>query len=200
MSSTTEERRTSSTPAKPASATAWRKRNDAGPHRAVFPSGVTLKFVIPDQGTLLRAGRLPDALREVALLCAAHPDGAEGYMQDLVMQAIVTQGERSDIVTKAIESGLELGHELVAEMLVEPKVTAEEVRRGDFPELDVRMLLEFAERRRNLDAAGNQLPITVLSEWARFRDGTAGLNGSGDSGTGGLDDRADVSDAHGGEV
>lgn len=201
MSTATEtiELESSSTPpAKPVSAAGWRKRNDAGPHVATFPSGAVLRFVIPDSSSLLRSGRLPDNLRETALLCAAHPDGPEGYMSELVTAAIVAgdRAERSATVTQAIADGMELGHWLVAEMLVEPKVTAEEVARGDFPELDVKMLLEFAERRRNVDAVGHRVPVVVLAEWARFRDELGGDEGARGGDAGGLDARGDVPDAH----
>lgn len=186
----------SSTPAKPVSAAAWRKHNDAGPHLATFPSGAVLKFIIPDSGSLLRSGRLPDNLRETALLCAAHPDGPEGYMSELVTSAIIA-GERADrqsTITKAISDGMELGHVLIAEMLVEPKVTPEEVARGDFPEVDVKMLLEFAERRRNVDAVGHRVPVVILAEWARFRDEPVGDDGARDSDPGRDDARGDVPD------
>lgn len=203
MSTATEtppELESSSAPpaSKPVSAAGWRKRNDSGPHTATFPSGAVLKFVIPDSGALLRSGRLPENLRETALLCAAHPDGPEGYMSELVTAAIVAgdRAERSATVTKAISDGMELGHVLIAEMLVEPKVTPEEVARGDFPELDVKMLLEFAERRRNTDALGHKVPVVILAEWARFRDEPLSDLGARDGDAGRHDARGDVPDAH----
>lgn len=171
-------------PLKPDGKGAWKKRNDSGPHVAVFPSGAVLKFAIPDSSTLLRSGRLPDRLRTTALLCAAHPEGADGYMQELVLAAVMS-AEREETVTQAIEDGIELGYVLVSEMLVEPKVTPEEVKAGEFPELDVRMLLEFAERRRNLDADGNRLPIVPLHDWARFRDEPKSAEGADDGGANG---------------
>ncbi len=183
----------------PDSKNAWRKRNDAGPHTAVFPSGATLTFRIPDSGALLRSGLLPDRLRTTALLCAAHPDGPDGYMADLVMQAVVS-AERSELVTQAIEDGMGLANVLVAEMLVEPEVTADEVASGEFPELDVRMLLEFAERKRDTDAQGNRLPITVLSGWATFRGERPGADSVAAGGAGGDLDGADVPEVDGASV
>lgn len=193
----------SSTPrTKPVSAAGWRKRNDSGPHRATFPSGAVLEFIIPDSGSLLRSGRLPENLRETALLCAAHPDGPDGYMGELVTAAIIAgeRNERSATVTQAIADGMELRDVLIAEMLVEPKVTPEEVARGDFPELDVKMLLEFAERRRNTDALGHKVPVVILAEWARFRDEPLSDLGAGNGDAGGSDARGDVPDAHDGDV
>lgn len=186
----------STPPRKPVTAAGWRKRNDSGPHVATFPSGAVLKFIIPDSGSLLRSGRLPENLRETALLCAAHPDGPEGYMGELVTTAIIAgeRAERSATVTKAIGEGMELGHWLVSEMLVEPKVLPEEVARGDFPELDVKMLLEFAERRRNVDAVGHRVPVVVLAEWARFRDELGGNESARGGAAGGDDARGAVPD------
>lgn len=181
------------------SKTAWKQRNDAGPHTAVFPSGARLTFRIPDDSALLRAGRLRDELRTVALLCAGHPGGAEGYMQDVVVQAMLDV-EREQRVLQTIEQGLEIQNELVAEMLVEPKVTAAEVGRGDFPAMDIRMLLEFAERRRDTDAAGNRLPVIKLSDWAGFRGERNGDPGAGEGGAGGDDAGGDVPEADGGQV
>lgn len=179
---------------KPASKADWKAANDAGPHRAVFPSGAVLEFRIPDQGMLLRAGRLPQRLRETALLCAAHPEGAEGHMRDLVMAATVST-DRDTAISEAIQDGIALGHALVAEMLVKPSVTPEEVEAGLFPEPDVKMLLEFAERRRNIDAAGNRVPVIALHEWGTFRHEPNGNGSAADGGAGGSEPGADVPDA-----
>ncbi len=167
----------------------------------MFPSGATLTFRIPDSGALLRSGLLPDRLRTTALLCAAHPEGPDGYMADLVMQAVVS-AERSELVSRAIEDGMGLANVLVAEMLVKPEVTVEEVASGAFPELDIKMLLDFAERKRNTDAAvpPNRLPITVLSGWATFRDERPGLEGAASGGPGGPADGADVPEPDGAPV
>jgi hypothetical protein len=169
---------------------AWKQKNDSGPHKATFPTGTELVFVIPNETMLIRADKLPEHLTEIALYAAAYPDGAEGYMADVAVRAsrtsdVAVRASRTsdDAVAdaaaqarlkKAVKDGLELRDWLVAEMLVEPKVTPEEVAGGDFPQADIEMLIEFAERRRNVDAAGNQLPIVLLEDFARFRD----VNGS----------------------
>lgn len=173
---------------------AWKQRSDRGPHTAAFPSGATLTFTIPDSGSLLRSGRLPDRLRRVALMCAGHPEGAEGYVGDLVLRAMVA-ADGEERMAQALEDALVLQAHLVAEMLVEPAVTADEVTEGAFPELDVKMLLEFAERRRNVDAAGTRLPVIVLSEWASFRGEPESAAGAGGVGDGGQEHGGDVPDA-----
>lgn len=178
------------------SKTAWKQRNDAGPHTAVFPSGATLTFIIPDDSALLRAGRLRDELRTTAILCAGHPGGAEGYMGDLVTHAML-DAEREQRVVQTIEQGLEIQSELVAEMLVSPKVTAAEVASGEFPSMDIRMLVEFAERRRDTDAVGNRLPVIQLSDWAGFRGERNGAPGAREGGQGGDEHGADVPEPDG---
>lgn len=164
----------------------WKSKNDRGPHTAVFPSGVELTFILPDETALIRADKLPDRLMEIALFSAAYPDGVEGYMADVAVRAVNSpdDAEANARLKKSVKDGLEMRDWLVAEMLVDPEVTPEEVAAGEFPKADIEMLLEFAERRRNTDAAGNRLPIVVLEEYARFRDlpggGTGGELGEGD--------------------
>src|SRR4029077_17464354 len=96
--------------------------------------------------------------------------------------------------SNVIQAGHDLAHVLVAEMIVEPEVTADEIAGGIFPELDVRMLLEFAERLRNVAALGNVLPITTMDEWARFRRITASTGSTGNGGTPEPDAVPDVPD------
>jgi hypothetical protein len=155
------------------SRTAWLKSNDAGPHMAVLPSGSVVKFRIPDAGQLLKSGAIPTNLREAAIVFTSHPDGADELMRELVIQAAL-RGPGQDTLTNVISAGQDLGDILVASMILEPEVTVEDVAEGRVPELDVRMLREFAERIRNTDAAGNVLPITTMDEWATFRRQSAG--------------------------
>lgn len=190
---------THTSPPAPDSREAWRQRNDAGPHTATFPSGAVLRFRIPTSGELLAAGVLPLELRDTVLLSLGHPEGAEGYMQDLVAAAIVDP-HRNELVTQAIEHGIALRDHLVAAMLVEPAVTAAEVAGGEYPEEDVKMLLEFAERRRDRDATGARVPVIVARAWARFRDEPAGDDSARDRDGDGRDAGADVPDADGGPV
>lgn len=179
---------------KPTTKSAWAKSNDAGPHLAVLPSGAVVKFTIPDAGALLRAGRIPTHLREAALIFTSHPDGTDELMRELVVTAAL-RGPGQDTIANVIEAGRALADVLVAEMLVEPEVTVEEVAGGIFPELDIRMLLEFAERLRNVDADGNQLPITTLDAWAGFRRQPAGTGSTANGDDPGHDDGGTVPDA-----
>jgi hypothetical protein len=146
---------------------AWKKASDRGPHTATLPSGTEVTFVIPDQTALVRADMLPDRLAEMAILAVSYPDGPEGYLSDLGVQAM-SDPEKSAKLKDALKQGLELRDWLVSEMLVDPKLTPEEVGSGDFPPADIEMLVAFAERKKNVDAKGVKLPITVLETLAPF--------------------------------
>ena len=165
----------------PTTKAAWAKRNDAGPHLAVLPSGATVRFRIPDQAELLKAGRLPEELREAAIIFTSHPDGTDELMRELVLMAAM-RGAGQDTLASVIKAGQDLTPHLIAAMLVEPEATAEEVAEGLLPQYDVRMLLEFAERLRNVDAQGNRLPILTVDEWATFRRERARPDGPGNGG------------------
>jgi hypothetical protein len=184
---------------KPTSKTAWAKSNDAGPHLAVLPSGAVVKFVIPDAAALLRNGRIPNHLREAAVIFTSHPDGTDELMRELVITSAL-RGPGQDTIANVIQAGRDLANVLVAEMVVEPEITVDDLEAGLLPELDLRMLLEFAERLRNTDAAGNELPITTQETWARFRRQPARVAGVADGNGLGPDDAADVPDADDGVV
>lgn len=178
---------------KPTTKDAWAKASDSGPHVAVLPSGKAVRFRILTAGELLSSGRLPEGLRDAAALYASHPDGPDELMRSLVFTASLRDDAQSAL-ERLIKAGRELEPHVVAASLVEPEVTAEEVASGIFPELDVRMLLEFAERRRNVDAAGNRLPFVTLDEYATFRSepgrdaGTGNGGGAGDAAGAALSD------------
>lgn len=178
---------------------AWFKANDAGPHWATLPSGAVVKFRIPDAGQLLKSGAIPATLREAAILFSSHPEGSDELMRELVITAAL-RGPGQDTIAAVVSAGNDLRNILVAAMVMEPDVTPEDVAEGRMPELDARMLLEFAERMRNVDAAGQLLPITTMDEWARFRRQSAGDRSTGDGNGTGDDPGADVPDADAGEV
>lgn len=189
-----------------ASKASWARANDRGPHIAVLPTGLhtgeAVKFQLADTGMLLRSGKLPEHLRVIAQLAIAHADGIDGFFEELVRVAILRGADAQATIAGALQQGLELSHHLVAEMLIQPEVTPAEIADGLFHELDIRMLLEFAERRRDTDAAGNKLPIMVLDPelWARFRHGPSDAPGAPDDGADGQDVPGDVPDADRGDV
>jgi hypothetical protein len=137
-------------------------------------------FSIPDTNALITARALPEDLTEIAMYAASYPDGAEGYVNDLsVRVAMSDQHDATEKLQAAVADSILLSHWLVAHMLVEPAITAEDV--PELPPMDVRMLLEFAERKRNTDAEGVVLPIAMLEEYARFHQqpGRAPADGNG---------------------
>jgi hypothetical protein len=160
---------------------AWKRKSDAGPHKATLPSGMVVEFVIPSSNALIRADRLPEGLAEMAIMASAYPDGAEGYLADLGMSAMRNPDEAARL-KDALKEGLELRDWLVAEMLVDPRVDASEV--GELPEADVTMLTEFAERRRDTDHAGVKLPIHVVAKLAGFREKPDGDEAAADLASG----------------
>jgi hypothetical protein len=168
------------------SKSAWLAANDSGPHYAVLGSGLRedgnhlyVKFMIPDSGALVRSGRLREDLREAAIIFTSHPEGTDELMRELVITAAI-RGPGQDTLARMIQAGNDLTPYLISEMLLEPKITPEEVAEGLLPPLDVKMLLEFADRVRSVDAAGNALPITTLEKWASFRHQPDRRAGTGD--------------------
>lgn len=159
----------------------WKARSDRGPHQATLPSGSVVSIIVPDSNALIRSGRLPERLNEIAVMAAAYQDGAEGYVSDLAFRVVAgtddeAKGKASAKLAEALKDGLELRDWLVSHMVVSPAIRPEDVT--DLPDQDVEMLLEFAERKRNTDASGVKLPIMVLEEFARFRGGRDGAAGA----------------------
>ena len=162
---------------------AWKRRNDSGPHDAHLPSGQDVTFNVPDSNALIAARKLPEELTEIALFAASYPDGVEGYVNDLSVRSAMASpenaAEAAERLGKAVTDSIELGRWLVAHMLVEPSIKPADV--PDLPQMDVRMLLEFAERKRNVDHRGVKLPIALLAEYERFlhEPGRAPADGDG---------------------
>jgi hypothetical protein len=164
---------------------AWIAKSDRGPHRATLPSGQKVTFAVPDLDDIIRSQRLPKHLTELAIMAAAYPDGVDGYVSDLAVNAAAgrheTAGDAKEaalaVVAGAMRDRIEYGYWLISQMLVDPAVKPEQV--PQLPEPDREMLLEFADRRRDRDAEGVKLPIALTETFARFRDKRNG--GEGDA-------------------
>lgn len=110
-------------------------------------------------------------------MASANPDGPQGYVEDLASLAIRSNGlDEANLawikLSEVFPQAAEMKNWLVSHMVVSPPIEPEDVK--ELPKQDVLMLLDFAERRRNTDAAGVVLPIVVLEEFSSFRDESAG--------------------------
>jgi hypothetical protein len=145
---------TAEAPSKPATKAAWVK---AKVHTATLPSGTTVKLTIPSLPQLIKAGKIPNHLIDVA----------------------VQQAEAEKITKELMEQTWEFTEFLVPEMVIEPNITKEDV--PSLPALDLEMLIQFASRITDMDAVGHQLG--GLETQKAFRDHrgiydfTAGLEG-----------------------
>lgn len=135
-------------------------------HTLTLPSGAVVRAMIPDLSLLIAADAVPDSLRGIAM---------EELMGDIVamrIEAGTDQNKPEVTLDKEKLSKLaDLHYWLVAEMLVEPKVTVEELRDPETrpPNPDLEMLTAIATRERDEDAAGRTLGVMPLSKVARFR-------------------------------
>ena len=161
---------------------AWLDSNDLGPHRVVVPTmvgtGRGVMLLIANEGVLIRSGRLPADLTEAALIGIGNEDGIEGYMADLALIAAHSDNaEARQRLASTMRHAVDLKDWLLAECLVDPKLTPEEV--AALPEQDRELLLAIIERKRNTDAEGNVLPIALVSDFARFRRFGTGADADG---------------------
>lgn len=123
---------------------AWQK---AGVHTIALQSGVEVDIRIPNLPQMVKAGEVPNDLLDAAL----------GAMK------------KQEITPDLIKEQADFFHLLVATMVVEPKLEAEEV-----PEIvpfeDIELLVEIGTRQRDIDALGRQIAgLHKSAEWRRFR-------------------------------
>lgn len=119
------------TKTKATSKSTWKQANV---HTGVtLPSGTIVDITIPSLPKLIKAGQVPNHLIDIA----------------------VEQGSSDKIDREVLEQTWEFTCFIIPEMLVNPKITAEDV--GDLPALDLEMLIGFASRVTDLDAVGHQL-------------------------------------------
>lgn len=136
----------------------WRSREERD---VTLPSGAVVTIKLLDTQVYLRHGHTPDGLRSIAL----------GELANRVIAHDATLEERQIAADQ-----LGAAHRaIIAEMLVSPVLTPEEVR--DIPGWDLDMLLDIANRVCEEDAAGNAIGLTT-SEAATFRSERRGDVGS----------------------
>lgn len=153
----------------------WVKR---GIHTVHLPSGAKVQIKFPDLSRLIRSNLLPEGLRAAALRQA---------FDDLEMPAPadatpMTEEQRKTQIEerfKMAQELVELVDFLLLEMMVEPKLTREEV--GEIPGEDRDMLAAIAQRERSVDARGVRLGVAPLEAFHEFRE-FHGCDEHGDAG------------------
>lgn len=134
---------------------------ELGIHMVTCPSGALVRIRIPDLSLLLASDSVPGELRQIAMLqiSKAIADGGDADVGKMQMPKIDEEliGRLADL------------HEyLISEMLVEPKVTVDQV--ASIPSEDRDMLTQIAGRQRNVDARGISIGIEPIDRWEVWRD------------------------------
>ncbi len=123
-------------------------------HRGVtLPSGAVVDIKLPDLPALAKAGDIPNELLEASAK----------------LQKAIDDKDRSALTTETLVNLEEFMQYLLPEMVIQPKITAEDVH-SKIPSEDKELLVQFAQRARDLDAVGRHLAgLEKLAEWRRFR-------------------------------
>jgi hypothetical protein len=140
-------------------------------HHITLHSGMEVDIRIPDMGALIAADAVPDHLRGAVLQRLA----------DDINTVIDDQGETAapgsrrtsvEELEKAMKTGAEINDWLVTYMLVEPRLTMEDMLPDSPtrpPEEDLELLVQIAQRERDTDARGVRLGVEPLDRLGRFR-------------------------------
>lgn len=140
----------------------------ASVHQITLPSGARVKVQMPDLSRLIRSDLLPEDLRAAALRRA---------FDDLEVAPPLDPnvGNDPEKMQKALEERFAMAKQLVqfldfllTEMMVEPKLSMEEVAK--IPGEDRDMLIAIAQRERNTDARGVRLGVAPLNAFHEFRE------------------------------
>lgn len=140
---------------KPGSKDQWAKR---GIHIVTLPSGMVVKIRLPDLTRLLKNDLLPERLRAVALKQA---------FAEVEPEPASDNGTRDEERYQTAKDMASLLDWLVADMVLEPQLTQEDVE--TIPGEDRDMLVSIAQRERDTDHLGVTLGVDPLSRWDTFR-------------------------------
>jgi len=122
----------------------------------VLPSGFECKIELPDLASMIKGGQIPNELLEAALATTGPGQNAEEQ----------TTEEKMAIVGQAAE----FNAYLVEQTVVEPSVTRAEVLAGDIPAEDAELIVQFALRKTDFDAAGHHLGgLETVDSFRQFR-------------------------------
>jgi hypothetical protein len=135
------------------SKTAWKRKRV---HQITLPTGQQVLARFPDTTTLFQNEAVSSDLIHVAFMDQFAPD---------MLRAIIGDTDKEAELLKNFN---ELGDRLAVDMLVEPKLTLEELR--EIPQEDLDMLKQIAMRERNTDAKGVVLGVVQLDVFTTFRE------------------------------
>ena len=146
---------------KTATKTSWLK---SGTHTITTYTGHVIRIKYPNLALMMRVGLVPTHLRAVALKVA------RGEIN--VSSREVTVGEdlpepEGEAAYEEMLKLVELLDLLIMEMVLEPKLSQEDV--DAMPGEDRDLLLAIANRERDVDAVGVRLGVEPLSRWDNFR-------------------------------
>lgn len=122
---------------------AWGKR---AVHEVTLPSGAIVEIKLPNLGQLIKSGNIPNSLLDSAL----EVENAKEVTKDL------------------IEKNFEFATYIVPRTVVSPEITEDDVLDGSIPAEDVELIVAFASRRTDMDAANRH--IGGLDTVQSFRD------------------------------
>jgi FtsP/CotA-like multicopper oxidase with cupredoxin domain len=122
-----------------------------GTHSVELPTGVWVRIRFADLATLVAAQRVPDTLRRVA---------SETFLRNV---RIETGEEENPVDLDKLGELYELNMWLVSQMLVEPTLTADQVKL--LPAEDIDLLIDLAMRERDTDARGRRLGVAPLNQF-----------------------------------
>lgn len=129
-------------PQQVSSVDAWKKR---GVHEGVtLPSGAVVTLRLPNIPNMVKTGTLPNPLLEAAM----QQQGAE------------------KITKEVVESTADYVKFIIPQMLIDPQVSEDDV--PELPYEDIELLIAFANRSTDIDAAYRQLG--GLDKLDRFRE------------------------------
>jgi hypothetical protein len=148
---------------KTATKTSWLK---SGTHTITTYTGHVIKIKYPNLALMMRIGLIPTHLRATAVKVAKGEVTTSGAAALGVGEDLAEP--EGDEAYEEILRVVELMDLLIAEMVVEPKLSQEDI--DAMPGEDRDLLLAIANRERDVDAAGVRLGVEPLSRWDTFRE------------------------------
>ena len=164
--STTRRRRSPAPDVWAGDAADWKRRG--GPHTVTLPSGMRVTARVLGITSMARLEGLPTDLTDAVVLHVANLE--QGGLPAVIgaeLAAQKTDPEAAARLAKHVADFGRLTRHLVAEALVEPKLTVDEL--DDIPDDDLDLLMRIVTGRAAFDAAGVRIGVEPLDAWATFR-------------------------------